>query len=225
MSSDDDDDAAHASDGRDTGDVDTEDTPTWLYLLHCKALPAAGRREMAYFGKAVDPDRRLRQHRGEIVGGAKKTRGRNPTTVLRVGPFKTHTDVLQAEWACQHPRGRRTRGRRLTGTLTHRHRWKKGMGTLGAALDAMMTVFARQRWTARARPASEHPAVHVRVCDDRVPTTYLDELARVSCVSLTWGRDGETVAAAAGRPTNARQTVGHDDADDGYDTAMFTRAR
>jgi len=47
----------------------------WVYLLRC----ADG---TLYTGVTVDVSRRLRQHNGELVGGARYTRSRRPVTLL-----------------------------------------------------------------------------------------------------------------------------------------------
>ncbi|KAL7715893.1 Structure-specific endonuclease subunit SLX1-like protein [Entamoeba marina] len=64
-----------------------------------------------YIGKTVNPPRRLRQHNGEISGGAFKTEGKRPwQMVLVVHSFPTQTKVLQFEWDWQHPeKGKRVR--------------------------------------------------------------------------------------------------------------------
>jgi len=51
-------------------------SPAWfVYLLHC----ADG---SLYAGVATDLQRRLKQHNGELVGGARYTRGRRPVALL-----------------------------------------------------------------------------------------------------------------------------------------------
>lgn len=55
-----------------------------------------------YVGATVDPDRRLRQHCGELVGGARATRskvaqGETWTRIGLVGPFEKIA-ALQFEW-------------------------------------------------------------------------------------------------------------------------------
>lgn len=54
--------------------------PRWyVYLLRC----ADG---TLYTGTSVDPERRLRQHNGELRGGARYTRARRPVVLLWVEP-------------------------------------------------------------------------------------------------------------------------------------------
>jgi predicted GIY-YIG superfamily endonuclease len=51
-----------------------------------------------YVGATVDPDRRLRQHNGEIAGGASATRGRTWRRVCFVEGFPSEREALQFEW-------------------------------------------------------------------------------------------------------------------------------
>jgi len=73
--------------------------PSCCYLLQdCN-------RAKTYIGKSNDPHRRLRQHNGEIVGGACSTlRGRPWTHVCIVSGFPTSHDALGFEWHWKHPR-------------------------------------------------------------------------------------------------------------------------
>ena len=72
---------------------------SYCYLLYS--------RNNTYIGATVDPHHRLRQHNGELVGGAKKTKGRVWKRALYVGGFPTWNAALQFEWAWKHKgRGR-----------------------------------------------------------------------------------------------------------------------
>ena len=66
------------------------------YLLYSEG----GKR--TYVGATNDPDRRLRQHNGEISGGAFATKGRFWTRAMYVGGFPDWVTALQFEWAWKH---------------------------------------------------------------------------------------------------------------------------
>lgn len=57
-----------------------------------------GGRTKTYVGATVDPERRLRQHNGEITGGARATHGRKWRRVFLIGGFKSEREALQFEW-------------------------------------------------------------------------------------------------------------------------------
>lgn len=61
-----------------------------------------------YVGCTVDVHRRLRQHNGEIKGGAKRTRCGRPWSVSRIyGPYPTRSDAQKVECAIKKLRGRK----------------------------------------------------------------------------------------------------------------------
>jgi len=69
-----------------------------------------------YNGSTNDPARRLRQHNGEISGGAKATKGKGVWEIyfLMTG-FKTHNNALSCEWKIKHPTGSRIRPKKYCG--------------------------------------------------------------------------------------------------------------
>ena len=51
-----------------------------------------------YVGATIDPNRRLRQHNGEISGGARTTAGKTWTRRFLVGGFDDERAALRFEW-------------------------------------------------------------------------------------------------------------------------------
>lgn len=94
--------------------------------------------QRTYIGATVDPKKRLRQHNGELVGGAARTRNRGPWHFEAVvSGFRTWREALQYEWAAKYY----TRGCR-------------GMASRRTALEALNL---RERWTSNSPPAQDVP--------------------------------------------------------------------
>lgn len=74
----------------------------------CYLLKSVSQPTQTYVGVTNDLPRRLRQHNGELSGGAKSTRRYRPwSTVLHVEGFETRGQALQFEWAVKHTSGKR----------------------------------------------------------------------------------------------------------------------
>jgi len=72
------------------------------YLLRSDSQMYRG---STYIGFTTDPRRRIRQHNGLLVNGARQTKRKRPwTMVVVVHGFPNKTSGLQFEWAWQHPR-------------------------------------------------------------------------------------------------------------------------
>lgn len=65
---------------------------TWyIYLLYCP------KHRRTYVGSTTNPARRLRQHNGEIRGGARATRGKTWGLVVTIGGFQTRSEACRWE--------------------------------------------------------------------------------------------------------------------------------
>lgn len=86
----------------------------WVYVI------VSSTRNLTYVGSTTDPIRRVRQHNGEIRGGAKSTRGKGPWLLGKVyGPYPSRSSAFKAEIALK--RGKRSRGRLLWSSLDSAH--------------------------------------------------------------------------------------------------------
>lgn len=66
--------------------------PYYTYILRCAD-------NSLYTGKTTDIKKRLRQHNGEIKGGAKYTAAKRPVTLCYYEAFTTHKEAAQKEYA------------------------------------------------------------------------------------------------------------------------------
>ncbi len=89
----------------------TADPPVprvWFVYVLQSLAPRYGKRGQAlpgfyYVGASTDPLRRLRQHNGEITGGAKWTSKHRPHELRAVyGPYSGQSEALKAERALKH---------------------------------------------------------------------------------------------------------------------------
>jgi len=62
-----------------------------VYILRCQD-------NSYYIGKTTDITRRLREHNGEIKGGAKYTSGRRPVELVYTEQHQTVTEALRREF-------------------------------------------------------------------------------------------------------------------------------
>jgi predicted GIY-YIG superfamily endonuclease len=71
---------------------------------------------LTYNGKTNDPKRRLRQHNGEISGGARATTRARPWEMyVLISGFKSEIDALRCEWRIKHPTKSRKRPKMYCG--------------------------------------------------------------------------------------------------------------
>ena len=108
------------------------------YLL--RSLDPAHPRS-TYVGFTVNPLRRVRQHNGEIQGGARRTKKKRPWAfVALVDGFASQVEALQFEWAWQHP-GRSLAVREANGGRRRaRTGWK-------AHLECAETMLGIDKWS------------------------------------------------------------------------------
>lgn len=73
------------------------DKDYWVYLI-------TSSKGGHYVGSTNNVTRRIKQHNGELTGGAKKTKGRGPWVLAhKFGPFKSRNDARKAEYALENP--------------------------------------------------------------------------------------------------------------------------
>ncbi len=93
--------------------------------------------EQTYNGSTNDLKRRLRQHNGEIVGGAKATSGKGPWDYMLVMEgFLDHKEALCCEWRIKHPTGTRKRPKKYCG--------KKGR------ISSLNIILNLETWTSKS---------------------------------------------------------------------------
>jgi len=86
----------------------TQVSPNKHYCVYL--LQSTTSKKRTYCGVTNNRARRIRQHNGLIVGGAKQTRGGRPWRMFAVLNGFTKRAALQFEWSMHHPRVRKLKG-------------------------------------------------------------------------------------------------------------------
>ena len=77
------------------------DDPRYVYVLVSTVA------ERTYVGIALDPDKRLLEHNGELPGGAKATRGWRPWVIGRIyGPITSQSEAAKLEYQIKQETGK-----------------------------------------------------------------------------------------------------------------------
>lgn len=63
----------------------------WVYFVRCAD-------KTLYTGITTEPHRRVRQHNGELTGGARYTASRRPVELVYCEPCKSRSDAAKAEY-------------------------------------------------------------------------------------------------------------------------------
>lgn len=111
-----------------TIDVDSKkDKPWFCYILESQSA------NRTYVGATNNHERRIRQHNGEITGGARATKQHRPwKTICLIGPFEKKV-ALQLEWR-----------------LHRRFPYKKGQLSIERRKAQLEAALAMERWTLSA---------------------------------------------------------------------------
>lgn len=94
-----------------------------------------------YVGSTNSIRRRIRQHNGELVGGAKATQMMRPNEIICiVTGFKDRVSALKCEWLLKHPEGKKKVSRIYSGVsgrlkglqylVTKSEKWKQRSGNI-----------------------------------------------------------------------------------------------
>jgi len=93
----------------------TTKTQWWVYFVEC-------RDGTLYTGISTDLERRLRQHNGDIAGGAKYTQARRPVVLVYCEPSEDRSQASRREYQLR----KKTKAEKLRLILAYRERQEKG---------------------------------------------------------------------------------------------------
>ena len=122
----------------------------YCYILYQTNLES----DITYNGSTNNLVRRLRQHNGELVGGAKATSGKGPWKYLAVMEgFVDHHEALCCEWRIKHPIGKK--------------RPKKYCGKKGR-IESLNLVLNLENWTSKSTGLETGSEYTVYILDELV---------------------------------------------------------
>ena len=110
----------------------------YLYIIENK--------QRTYVGVSPYPIRRLRQHNGEIKGGAKYTTSFGPgwKHVCLVEGFRDKIEAMQFEWAVKHAPPR-------------------NVGGIMSRIKKMQNIMHKEKWTTKSPLSKDVPLVIIMV--------------------------------------------------------------
>lgn len=135
--------------------VATQSVPTHAWYCYILRNKQARFRHLTYNGSTNDPKRRLRQHNGEICGGAKYTSGRGggwEIYALLTG-FVDHRNALSCEWAIKHTNAK-------PGKRPNEH-----CGMVGRIIG-LGEVLRRPKWTSKCLVENKDVQYRLYLADD-----------------------------------------------------------
>lgn len=131
----------------------------WVcYLLRCLEKNHGN---LTYNGSTNNIIKRLRQHNGEIIGGARATKGKKWEIYMILTGFQTKTEALCCEWRIKHPTGTRRRPSKFCGVL--------------GRISSLNFILNLDKWTEKGvkNPKAEY---HLYVTNDVLPALDIDNI-------------------------------------------------
>jgi structure-specific endonuclease subunit SLX1 len=150
--------------------------PESFYACYMLLSLAPRAKDRVYVGSTPNPFRRIRQHNGEIVGGAKKTLKWRPwEMVTLVHGFPNRTAALQFEWVWQHPE--QSRHFKVNGQSIFKGTKKEKM------LHGKLRVLSYMLHT---EPFSRWP-LQIHFCSEQIHTLFQEHDAPPKHLRVTMG--------------------------------------
>lgn len=131
---------------------------------YCYLLRSTSRPRRTYFGVTLNLATRIRQHNGEITGGAKATRSGRPWKIIAyISGFISRIEALRFEWRVHHP------GIRWSG--------------LKGRMVAISKVITEQKWLLGPKYGNRHLTISwIDECDQNIRHLKLSPMVRIRCV-------------------------------------------
>lgn len=160
----------------------------FVYLLVCRApqqqqppqqpqQPQQASRSYTYVGATVHLERRLRQHNGELKGGASATKARGPNAWIRAGyvaGFPDWSSALQFEWRWKQLS--RVTCCSAGEEVNSKKKQRKCSNPLMRRCVALKQLVSMERSTSKAIPFADWPSLPEIVWEDAESQALFEQL-------------------------------------------------
>jgi putative endonuclease len=131
----------------------------YCYILRCID---ENHKNLTYNGSTNNIFRRLRQHCGEIAGGAKATKGKKWEVYAIVTGFTTHQNCLSCEWRIKKPTKQRKRPAKYCG--------------VDGRIKGLNSVLMLDKWTNKCTIQNKDCNLKVYIVEDMLKYLDVDNL-------------------------------------------------
>jgi predicted GIY-YIG superfamily endonuclease len=131
----------------------------WCYILRCTD---ENHKNLTYNGSTNNIVKRLRQHCGEISGGAKATHGKQWEVYALVTGFRTHVNCLSCEWRIKKPTNKKVRPAKFCG--------------VAGRIKGLNNVLMLDKWTNQCTIENKDCNYTVYIVDDMLEHLDIDAM-------------------------------------------------
>lgn len=131
----------------------------YCYILRCID---ENHKNLTYNGSTNNIVRRLKQHCGQLVGGAKATKGKQWEIYALVSGFTDHQNCLSCEWKIKHTTGGRKRPAMHCG--------------VAGRIKGLNTVLMLDKWTSKCKIENKDCNFKVYIARDMLKHLDIDAL-------------------------------------------------
>jgi predicted GIY-YIG superfamily endonuclease len=126
-------------------------------------------KDNTYNGYTTNLNRRIRQHNGELVGGARATRGRGPwkyVAILTSLGWTNTSSAMRHEWSIKYPTRRRPRPSKYNGEFGRIESLEHAVERMSESGEDVYCFTPQKHISHITRTCATHPFVKVKCIDE-----------------------------------------------------------